>query len=141
MGTLNELRCTLCKRLLQTWLLEREPNSLLLFAHQSAKSKWLQSADWPTLLEYCSIKVHKYKEYHSVCPLVGLGLSHPLSRQRACPSLRNQRGGGGVHSPAGEGLRESQFLRLEKNLALCLLCDCSQRGFNIYSVYFYINHL
>jgi hypothetical protein len=31
--------------------------------------------------------------------------------------------GRGAHSPAGEGLGESQFRRLEKSLALCLLCD------------------
>jgi hypothetical protein len=31
-------------------------------------------------------------------------------------------GGGGAHSPAGEGVGESQFRRLEKSLALCLLC-------------------
>jgi hypothetical protein len=49
-----------------------------------------------------------------------LGLSHPLSHQRECPSPKNQRGG--VHSPAVEVLGESQFLRLEKSLALCLLC-------------------
>ncbi len=30
--------------------------------------------------------------------------------------------GGGAHSPAGERLGESQFRRLEKSLALCLLC-------------------
>ncbi len=46
-------------------------------------------------------KVHKYLEYHSVCPLV----------QIRTP----QRGGGGwTHSPAGEGVEESQFVRLEK---------------------------
>ena len=28
----------------------------------------------------------------------------------------------GAHSPAGEGLVESQFRRLEKSLAPCLLC-------------------
>jgi hypothetical protein len=51
-----------------------------------------------------------------------LGLSHPLSRQRVCPSPRNQ-GGGGAHSPAGEGLGESQFRRLEKKLStLPTLC-------------------
>ncbi len=33
--------------------------------------------------------------------------------------------GGGAHSPAGEGLGESQFRRLEKSLALCLPCDCT----------------
>jgi hypothetical protein len=45
-----------------------------------------------------------------------LGLSHPLSRQQVCPSPRNQRGGG-AHSPAGEGLGESQFRRLEKKFS------------------------
>jgi hypothetical protein len=54
-------------------------------------------------------------------PSSELGLSHPLSRQLVCPFPRNQ--GGGVHSPAGEGLGESQYRRLEKSLALCLyLC-------------------
>jgi hypothetical protein len=33
--------------------------------------------------------------------------------------------GGEAHSAAGEGLEESQFRRLEKSLALCLLCDYS----------------
>jgi hypothetical protein len=35
------------------------------------------------------------------------------------PSPRNQKGG--AHSPAGEGVGESHFQRLEKSLALCLL--------------------
>jgi len=30
--------------------------------------------------------------------------------------------GGGAHSPAVKGVGESQFQRLEKRLALCLLC-------------------
>ena len=30
--------------------------------------------------------------------------------------------GGGAHSPAAKGVGESQFQRLEKCLALCLLC-------------------
>jgi hypothetical protein len=30
--------------------------------------------------------------------------------------------GGGRHSPAAKGVGESQFQRLEKRLALCLLC-------------------
>ncbi len=49
------------------------------------------------------------------------GLSHPLTRQRVCPTPRNPKGGGS-HSPDGEELGESQFRRLEKSLALCLLC-------------------
>jgi hypothetical protein len=44
-------------------------------------------------------KVRIYKEYHSVCPLVGIGiLPTPLS-------------------PASEGLGESHFRRLEKKLS------------------------
>ncbi len=31
--------------------------------------------------------------------------------------------GGGAHSPAAKGVGESQFQRLEKHLALCLLCE------------------
>ncbi len=30
--------------------------------------------------------------------------------------------GGGAHSPAAKGVGESQFQRLEKRVALCLLC-------------------
>ncbi len=32
------------------------------------------------------------------------------------------KGGGGAHLPAAKGVGESQFQRLEKRLALCLLC-------------------
>ncbi len=48
-------------------------------------------------------------------PSSELRLSHPLTRKRVCPSSPNQRGG--AHSPAGEGLGESQFRRLEKKLS------------------------
>jgi hypothetical protein len=33
--------------------------------------------------------------------------------------------GGGAHSPVAKGVGESQFQRLEKRLALCLLCAAS----------------
>jgi hypothetical protein len=60
-----------------------------------------------------------YKEYHSVCPLVGIGtLPPPLSPSSVpLPPEPKGGGGGGAHSPAGEGLRESQFRRLEKKLS------------------------
>ncbi len=48
-----------------------------------------------------------------------LALTHE-KRITVCPSPRNQ--GGEALSPAGKGLGESQFRRLEKSLALCLLC-------------------
>jgi hypothetical protein len=56
-----------------------------------------------------------YKEYHNVCPLVKIGtLPTPLSP--ASVPLPPEPGGGGAHSPAGDGLGESQFRRLEKKL-------------------------
>jgi hypothetical protein len=56
-----------------------------------------------------------YKEYQSICPLVGIGtLSPPLS-PASVPLFPEP---GGAHSPAGEGLGESQFRRLEKKLTM-----------------------
>jgi hypothetical protein len=37
--------------------------------------------------------------------------------------------GGGAHSPAAKGVGESQFQRLEKRLALCLLCGMNPQRF------------
>ncbi len=37
--------------------------------------------------------VTKYIEYHSVCPFVGTGTPHPLSRKRVCPPPEPKRGG------------------------------------------------
>jgi hypothetical protein len=73
---------------------------------------------WPMLAKHH--KVHIYKEYHSVCPLVGWDSPIPSLASECAPPHRT--GGGGAHSPAGEGLGESQFRRLEKSLALFLLC-------------------
>ncbi len=68
-------------------------------------------------------KVHIYKEYHSVCPIVGIGTLPPLlSRLRVCPSPRNQRVGVGSHSlrvRSWEGPNSDEW---RKRLALCLLC-------------------
>jgi hypothetical protein len=57
-------------------------------------------------------------------PSSELGLSQPLSRQRVCPSPQN-RGEGGAHSPAGAGLGESQFRRLEKKLSILPTLWCT----------------
>jgi hypothetical protein len=74
-------------------------------------------------------KVHVNKEYHSVCPLVGIGtlpVPTPLSPASVAPPPGTK--GEGAHSPAGEGLGESRFRRLEKSLALvCLLCGVDVR--------------
>ncbi len=68
-----------------------------------------------------STYLYIYKEYHSVCPLVGVGaLPTPLS-PASVPLPPEPRGAGGrAHSPAGEGLGESQFRRLEKKLSTLL---------------------
>jgi hypothetical protein len=52
-------------------------------------------------------KVHMYVEYHSVCLFVGIG-THP-SPASECAPPPGTKGGGGAHSPAGEGVGESQF--------------------------------
>jgi len=48
-------------------------------------------------------KVHSYTEYHSVCPLVGIGTLLPPLSPASVP-LPPVPKGGGAHSPAGEGL-------------------------------------
>ena len=63
---------------------------------------------------------YTYIEYRTTVyvmyvPSSELGLSHPLCRQRVCPSPQNQMWG--AHSPADEGLGESQYRRLEKKLS------------------------
>ncbi len=62
-------------------------------------------------------KVRICKAYHSICPLVGIG-SLPAPLSSASVPIPPEPGG----TRAGEGLGESQFRRLEKSLALCLLC-------------------
>jgi hypothetical protein len=84
-------------------------------------------------------KVNIYKEYHSVCPLVGTGtLPSPSFASECVPPPGTK--GGGAHSPAGKGLGESQFRRLEKGLALCLLCvsmvHAENPGEDSYFLYF-----
>jgi hypothetical protein len=74
-----------------------------------------------------------YKEYHSGCPLVGIGtFPTPLSLASVPLPPEPEGGGGGAHSPAGEGFGESQFRRLEKKLStLCLLCGLRTARLNI----------
>jgi hypothetical protein len=76
---------------------------------------------WTVAQDYNGLKggIHEvriYKEYHSVCPFVGIGtLPTPL------PLPEPGEGGGGTLA-CGWGVGESQFRRLEKSLALCLHC-------------------
>jgi hypothetical protein len=97
---------------------------------------------WMFFFESLRQKLH-ILEYQSVCPLVGIGTPptpHPQASVPLCPlvgigtlppplspasvPLPPEPTGGGAHSPAGEGLGESHFQRLEKKLrtlpTLCL---------------------
>jgi hypothetical protein len=47
-----------------------------------------------------------YRLFHSVCALVGIGTC-PLPFPQASVPPEQKGGGGGVHSPAGEGVGES----------------------------------
>ncbi len=75
---------------------------ILPFLHKVSKKS--------TCLRYIH-KVHIYTEYHSVCPLVGIGTAPP-------PQAK----GGRAHSPAGEGWGSPNSDDWRKSLALCLLC-------------------
>jgi hypothetical protein len=89
-----------------------------------------QSADGPdasTKLKVRGIsnnlhhKVRIYKEYHSVCPLVGIGtLPTPLPPARMPPPPPVL--GGGGYSLAREGLGSPNSDDWRKSLALYLLC-------------------
>jgi hypothetical protein len=57
-------------------------------------------------------KVRIPKEYQSVCPLVGIGTLPGLPMPLSPASVSLLPEPGGAHSPAGEGLGESQFRRL-----------------------------
>jgi hypothetical protein len=50
-------------------------------------------------------------------PSLELRLSHPPLSPASVPLPPEPKGGRGTHSPAGEGLGESQFQRLEKKLS------------------------
>ncbi len=54
-------------------------------------------------------KVHIYKEYHSVCPLVGIGSLPPPLSPASVPLPPEPKEGGGAHSSAGEGVGVCQF--------------------------------
>ncbi len=59
-------------------------------------------------------KVHIFTEYHSLCPLAGIGTLPPRLSPASVPLPPEPKG---AHSQAGEGLGESQFRLLEKKLS------------------------
>ncbi len=80
---------------------------------------WLRQTNNANTACLSSTRVTKYVYIKSTTvyvPSSELGLSHSLSRQRVCPSPQDR--GRGAHSPAAEGLGESQFRWLEKKLSI-----------------------
>ncbi len=101
-------------------LLRSKDRRMLPIDQQGSKTYTVRKPRLPCGSMAPNHKVRIYKEYHSICPLVRIGtLPTPLS-PASVPLPKNR--GEGARTPAGEGLRESQFRRLEKSLALCLLC-------------------
>ncbi len=84
---------------------------------------WAKVYRKPHCTMYSYIYIIQYT-YHSVCPFVGIGTAHHLSRKRVCPPPPEPKGGGpgGTHSPACEGVGDDW----RKKLALCLLCAANQ---------------
>jgi hypothetical protein len=71
----------------------------------------------------CTLQsTYTYTAYHSVCPLVGIGTMPPPLSPASVPLPPEPKGGEHTRLWVREGLRERQFRRLEKCLALCLLC-------------------
>ncbi len=99
----------------------QEPNKTCSLVH--VRPEWMGRkpiliSKWQTVdsLQYhLEHKLHVNIEYHSVCPLVGIGTLPPPLSPASVPLPPEPRGGS--HSPAGDGLGESQFRRLENKLS------------------------
>ncbi len=73
------------------------------------------------------VLMYIYKEYHSVCPLVGIG-TPPPPLPLTSVSLPLESKGGGAHFPACEGWGSPDSDDWRKSLALCLLCGYAYRS-------------
>jgi hypothetical protein len=92
----------------------------------------IPNTEYPSKGESSTHKVHIYLEYHTVCPLVGLGTSPPPFRKRVRPPrnrrgegasrLRLRRGCGGVPKPT---TGEKAKLSANSVLVFFLLCACT----------------
>ncbi len=86
-----------------------------LTKHTARRTSW--KCNWSAYYPQSTYTV--YPEYHSVCPLAGVGTPHPLSRKRVCFLPEPWGGGGGLvlhKSLRGRGVG-SQFGRQEINLS------------------------
>ncbi len=65
---------------------------------------------------------HTYQEYHSVCPLVGIGTLPPPLSSASVPLPPEPKGGGGHTCVRVRGWGSPNSNDWRKSLALCLLC-------------------
>jgi hypothetical protein len=70
---------------------------------------------------YVSQSTYIYRAPQFMSPRWNWDSPTPLAASE-CALPPGPKGVGGAHSPAAKGVGESQFQRLEKRLALCLLC-------------------
>ncbi len=99
---------------------------MVTFTNNSTFYLFYGPRSWELTTVLCERKTHKvriYKEYHSVCPLVGIRTlpCNPSLAIECAPPPRTGRGGGHTRLRVrGWGCPNSDDLR--KSLALCLLC-------------------
>jgi hypothetical protein len=73
-----------------------------------------------------------YKEYHSVCPLVGIGTLPTLLSPASVPLPQNRGGGGGGHTRLRmRGWGSSNSGDWRKSLTLCLLLGCTSQHLSL----------
>ncbi len=77
----------------------------------------------PSTIRYRSQSTYIYRAPQCMSPRWNWDSPTPLAASEC--ALPPGPKGGGAHSPAAKGVGESQFHRLEKRLALYLLCGCA----------------
>ncbi len=80
-------------------------------------------------------KLNTYKEYHSVCPLVGIGTLPPPLSPASVPLPPEPKGGGGGALACGWGAGGVPTDDWRKILAFCLLCGPIPWIFAFHTVY------
>ncbi len=98
-----------------------EPRKVSIPGRDLGDCLWsLKGFEISVYLICCAIKIYntKYSTYNIKSTAVYVGIGTPPSPSLASEcALPPRTGGAGAHSPAGEGLGESQFRRLEKKLS------------------------
>ncbi len=104
------------RKYFNTAILNYDFKNFVLHALGTIRLKILQNREKTSYA--CAHKVRLYKEYHSVCPLVGIGTLPPPLSPASVP-LPPEPGGRGTLA-CGRRVGEVPIRRLEKKLTLCL---------------------